>query len=73
MQQFHHRIEDTAEEIKENGEILQANEVMAQADQILEKFDLSIASRGGTSFKFNLKIDDKPPPDELPKQNRLIE
>lgn len=39
---------------------------MAEADQILENFSLSLASRGGISIKFNQKIDEKPPADELP-------
>jgi hypothetical protein len=33
---------------------------------VLENFGQSIASRGGISIKFNNKIDEKPPPDDLP-------
>ena len=32
----------------------------------MENFGQSIASRGGISIKFNNKIDEKPPPDDLP-------
>jgi hypothetical protein len=39
---------------------------MAHADSVLENFGQSLASRGGISIKFNNKIDEKPPPDELP-------
>ena len=39
---------------------------MDQADQILERFGMSMASRGGISIKFGQKIDhEKPPPDEI--------
>ncbi len=32
----------------------------------MENFGQSIDSRGGISIKFNNKIDEKPPPDDLP-------